>query len=112
MYVVVKERTREIGIKRACGAKRKHILFQFTFEALLMALIGGLGGLLLSIGIVKAVWMIPAENGAIQFLGRPLLSTGVIMTAVIVLGVTGLTAGLLPARKAANLDPIESLRYE
>jgi len=112
MYVVVKERTREIGIKRACGAKRKHILFQFTFEALLMALIGGLAGLLLSVGIVKAVWMIPAENGAMQFLGRPLLSSGVVMTAVIVLGLTGLTAGLLPARKAANIDPIDALRYE
>jgi putative ABC transport system permease protein len=112
MYVVVKERTREIGIKRACGAKRRHILFQFTFEAVGMAVIGGLAGFLVSAGIVRAVWMIPAEQGAMQFLGRPLMSPAVIWTAGIVLGATGLAAGLFPARKAANLDPIESLRYE
>jgi putative ABC transport system permease protein len=112
MYIVVKERTREIGIKRACGAKRRDILYQFTFEAISMAVVGGLVGFLLSTGIVKAVWMIPAEQGAMQFLGRPLLSPVVIWTAVIVLGLTGLFAGLFPARKAARLDPIESLRYE
>jgi putative ABC transport system permease protein len=112
MYVVVKERTREIGIKRACGAKRKHIIFQIVFEALLMSLVGGLAGLGVSTAIVKAVWMIPVEQGAMQFLGRPLLSTSIVLTAVIVLGLTGLLAGLFPARKAANIDPIEALRYE
>jgi putative ABC transport system permease protein len=112
MYVVVKERTREIGIKRACGAKRKHIIFQIVFEASLMALVGGATGLGLSAAIVKVVWMVPAQQGAMQFLGRPLMSASVVLTAVIVLGLTGLLAGLFPARKAANVDPIEALRYE
>ncbi len=112
MYVVVKERTREIGIKRACGAKRKHILFQFIFEATLMAVVGGIIGFLLAIGIVKLVWLIPAEKGAMQFLGRPLLSLPVIMTSILILGGVGILAGLFPARKAANVDPIEALRYE
>lgn len=112
MYVVVKERTREIGIKRACGAKRKHILYQFIFEASFMAIVGGLVGFLLAIGIVKLVWLVPAEKGAMQFLGRPLLSLGVILTSIVVLGGVGILAGLFPARKAANVDPIEALRYE
>jgi putative ABC transport system permease protein len=112
MYVVVKERTREIGIKRAMGAKRRHIMAQFIFEALCIALVGGLTGMLVALGIIKLVWMIPAKGGAMEFLGRPLLSIPVIVVAVTVLGLIGLMAGLFPARKAANVDPIDALRYE
>jgi putative ABC transport system permease protein len=110
--VVVKERTREIGIKRAVGARRRDIMGQFVFEALCMALAGGLAGMGLSLGLVKLMWMVPAEQGAMQFLGRPLLSGSVIGIAVTVLGATGLLAGFFPARKAAAVDPIEALRYE
>lgn len=113
MYVVAKERTREIGIKRAIGAKKRHIISQFVFESLLIAFIGGGAGLLISLGIVKAVWMIPiSDDGAMQFLGRPLLSTAVIVTSISILTLIGLLAGLFPARKAANVDPVEALRYE
>ncbi|MBN1779803.1 ABC transporter permease [bacterium] len=113
MYVVAKERTREIGIKRAVGAKRSHILFQFIFESLLIAGIGGLFGILISVGIVKMMWMIPISgDGAMQFLGRPLISGSVMLTSVIVLTLIGLLAGLFPAKKAANVNPIDALRYE
>ena len=112
MYVVVKERTQEIGIKRAIGAKRKHILFQFVFESLFISLLGGFLGLFLSTLIIKGVWMIPAEGGAMEFLGRPLLSNMVVVMAITILTSIGLLAGFFPARKAANVDPIESLRYE
>ncbi|MBM4159846.1 MAG: ABC transporter permease [Ignavibacteria bacterium] len=114
MYVVVKERTREIGIKMAVGARRNYILGQFIFEALLLAFVGGGIGLLFSYGVVTAVRMIPAgdEMNAMQFLGRPVLSlTTMLMTAGI-LTTIGLLAGFFPARKAASVDPVESLRYE
>jgi putative ABC transport system permease protein len=112
MYVVAKERTREIGIKRAVGAKKRHIIFQFIFESLLIAGIGGSVGFLISIGLIKFMWMMPAEEGVMQFLGRPLLSNIVVGTAVGVLALISLLAGFFPARKAANVDPVEALRYE
>src|ERR1051325_6711179 len=71
MYVVVKERTREIGIKLAVGARRQYILAQFIFESLLIAFIGGAAGILFSWGVISAVWLFPADDGPMQFLGRP-----------------------------------------
>ncbi len=112
MYVVVKERTHEIGIKRAIGAKRIHILSQIIFESLLISITGGLLGLLFAFGIIKLVWTIPAEQGAMQFLGRPIMSNVVVFLSIGLLATIGLLAGLFPARKAANVDPVESLRYE
>ena len=112
MYVVAKERTREIGIKRAVGATKNHIIFQFVFESLLIAFIGGSLGLLISIGLIKLVWMLPMEEGAMAFLGRPILSTFVIAVSITLLSLIGLFAGLFPARKAASIEPVDALRYE
>lgn len=112
MYVVAKERTHEIGIKRAVGARKRHIIFQFIFESLLISTVGGILGLLLSIGIIKLAWTIPLDNGALQFLARPILSTSIVVTVLAVLSTIGLLAGLFPARKAAAVEPVEALRYE
>ncbi|MCL5267152.1 MAG: ABC transporter permease [Bacteroidetes bacterium] len=112
MYVVVKERTREIGIKMAVGAKRAYILSQFVFEALFLSLLGGSLGLMLSWGIVAATGLIDTGSGAMQFLGRPILSVGIMFFTVTVLTLIGLFAGVFPALRAAAVDPVESLRYE
>lgn len=111
MYVVVKERTHEIGVKRAIGAKKRHIIFQFVFESLLISFMGGGLGILLALGVIHLMWMMPAE-GAMEFLGRPIVDQWVMIIAVGILSIIGLLAGFFPARKAANVDPIEALRYE
>jgi putative ABC transport system permease protein len=112
MYVVVKERTTEIGIKIAVGARRKYILAQFIFEALLIALAGGAIGIAFSWGVVSVIRLLPANDGPMQFLGRPILSPLIMLLTTGILSTIGLLAGFFPARKAASVDPVESLRYE
>jgi putative ABC transport system permease protein len=116
MYVVVKERTREIGVKMALGARRRYILAQFLFEALLIAFIGGVIGLGVSAGVVFLVRMIPIQLQAVpspeMFLARPILSGPIMLVTAGTLTLLGLMAGVFPARKASLMDPVESLRYE
>ncbi len=112
MFAVVKERTKEIGIKMAIGAKKSYILSQFVFEALLIAFIGGAIGIAITWSIVSIVHLFPADDGPMQFLGRPIISTAIMLLTVGILATVGLLAGFFPARRAANVDPVESLRYE
>ncbi|NIM50905.1 MAG: FtsX-like permease family protein [Gemmatimonadales bacterium] len=112
MYVVVRERTKEIGVKLAVGARRVHIMAQFIFEALLIALTGGGAGLAFSGLVVVLVNAIPTDNPAMTYLANPILSWPIALTCVSILVLIGLAAGILPARRAAAVDPVESLRYE
>jgi len=112
MYVSVKERTREIGVKRALGAKRKHIKQQFVMEALFIALIGGVLGGIVSLIIVTVLQGIPVGDGPLQLLGKPTFSVPIFLATASILGIVGLAAGYFPARRAAKVDPVESLRYE
>jgi len=113
MYVAVKERTAEIGVKMAMGAKRAQIMIQFMLEAILIAFLGGALGLLASFAIAGALGAIPSEgNDAIQWLGKPTISIPIAMITISVLALIGLISGYFPARKAASVDPVESLRYE
>jgi putative ABC transport system permease protein len=112
MYVVVKERTREIGIRMAVGARRSHILAQFVLEALLIAFVGGAIGMLFCWGVVSIFRTLPSDEGVMQFFGRPVFSLSTMILTTSVLALIGLLAGIFPARRAASVDPVESLRYE
>jgi putative ABC transport system permease protein len=104
MLVSVTERTREIGIRRAIGAKKRNIMTQFIMEAIVLCELGGVIGVVLGIlgGNVLAYFMkVP-----------PVIPVDWIVLGLLICSVVGVVFGTYPAYKAANLDPIESLRYE
>ena len=113
MYAVVKERTREIGVKMALGARRGWITGPFLLEGLLYTFVGGLAGAAIAILIVTGLDLIPQEGAKVlQFLGKPTLSWPIGGATVAILGIAGLLAGYFPARRAAAIDPAATLRYE
>ena len=113
MYAVVKERTKEIGVKMALGARRGWITGPFILEGLVYTLVGGLFGALIAILIVTGVSFLPIEgNDVLEFMGRPTLSWPIGLATIAILGSCGLLAGYFPARRAASIDPASTLRYE
>ena len=109
MRVVVDERTREIGVKLAVGARRRTILWQFFSESIVIMLLGGAVGFGLSAGVLQLTQAVPA-GGFTEFVGIPVLNPLVIVSTVLILLVIGVVAGMIPARTAASTDPIEALR--
>jgi putative ABC transport system permease protein len=112
MYVVVKERTHELGIRRAIGAKRGHIIAQFLGEALMITGGGGAIGIGLSLSVIWLVSLVPLDSGVLKFMGHPIFSWPIALVTVIILVLIAVIAGLFPARQAAEIDPVEALRYE
>jgi len=113
MYAVVKERTKEIGVKMALGARRSWITGPFILEGLVYTLVGGLVGAIIAILIVTGLSYVPIEgNDALEFMGHPTLSWPIGIATVAILGTCGLLAGYFPARRAAGIDPASTLRYE
>ena len=106
MYIVVRERTREVGVRRAVGATRADIMRQFFAEALLIVLMGATLGLVLSVGLVTALGGLPIK----EFVGVPTISPTVLAATLVLLAMVAFAAGLMPARRAAALDPVEALR--
>lgn len=112
MYVSIKERTREIGIKMAVGARKSYILTQFLFEALLITFLGGFFGMAVSYILTEGFKRIPIKSDVLDFMGRPTISWEIGLIVVFILGLLGGLAGLFPALKASSVNPVESLRYE
>ncbi|KPJ64866.1 hypothetical protein AMJ44_12005, partial [candidate division WOR-1 bacterium DG_54_3] len=104
MLVAVTERIREIGIRKAVGAKKRDILVQFLIEAVIISLMGGVLGIIFGVGV---------SSIAMYFIGLPLIITPwSIFMATLVSILVGVVSGVYPATRAAKLDPVEALRYE
>jgi len=116
MLVLVTQRTREIGVEKALGARRRHILFQFLAESLTITFIGGALGIILAYGVSLSVGRLTlysamaknAEAGDVSLIIAPTT----LIVATLILGAVGLISGMVPAVRASRLDPIEALRYE
>jgi putative ABC transport system permease protein len=116
MLVSVTQRTREIGVQKALGARRRHILLQFLAEALTITFLGGVFGIVLAYTVAISVGRLTlysafaknAEAGDIRLIITP----GTLIASTLILGAVGLVSGMVPAFRASRLDPIEALRYE
>lgn len=106
MLIVVQERTKEIGVKRSVGARKSTILLQFFAETFMIVGLGAAIGFLIAWGIVSLLQLIPVK----EYVGTPQMSLPLIVVTILMLGIIGITSGMMPARRAANLNVVDCLR--
>jgi putative ABC transport system permease protein len=116
MLVAVTQRTREIGVQKAMGARRRHILMQFLAEALTITFIGGVLGIVLAYAVALSVGRLTlysafAKNGEAGDI-RLIIAPGTLIASTLILAAVGLISGMIPAFRASRLSPIEALRHE
>jgi putative ABC transport system permease protein len=116
MLVSVAQRTREIGMQKALGARKRYILLQFLAEAMTITFMGGVLGIILAYVVALSVGRLTlysafAKNGEAGDI-RLIIAPGTLFAATIILGIVGLVSGMIPAVRASGLDPIEALRHE
>ena len=116
MLVSVTQRTREIGVEKALGARRWHILVQFLAEALAITAIGGLLGVVLAYLVSWTVGSLPLWSAFVEDASEGdihlKIDSAILVWSTAILSFVGIVSGMLPAIKAARLNPIEALRYE
>jgi putative ABC transport system permease protein len=107
MYLIITQRTAEIGLRMAVGARDWQILYQFLFESSFLVLVGSIIGFILSGLVLMALSYVSLPD----WLGKPTLSLSVVISTVLILSVVGLAAGFFPARRASKMTPIEALSF-
>ncbi len=113
MLIIVKERTKEIGVKRALGATPMNIISQIILESVTLTTVAGYVGLVIGVSLLSLIDKIMVKSGAnTQFFLHPEVNLHVALTALVVLVVSGIFAGLIPAKRAVSIKPVEALRDE
>ena len=117
MLVSVTERTKEVGLRKALGARNRDIAFQFLVEALVLTFAAGLVGMLVSVLLAHAIPPMPLYSELYKTANHEgdivlKTSSSVMLTAFVILALVGVTAGMWPALKASRMEPVEALRYE
>ncbi|HPF10327.1 MAG TPA: ABC transporter permease [Flavobacteriaceae bacterium] len=112
MLIVVKERTKEIGVRRAIGASPWSIRLQILQESLVLTIVSGMTGIAFAAGIIWALNFLLSQSGPVENFANPTVGIGVVITALLILVISGVLAGLIPATRATQMKPVDALRME